>query len=207
MRVRELTKKEFEEFKMLAFFKSLDCSNIDFENMANYVLDNISININSLINPNSVPGANRLLIDKLTVLLKEIIKGKEELKETFYGLIETININEIPKCARLSVILKAFIDSKSSKVLFRHKRLLAAIDEIHNLRTNIDLYNLEIDDILMQDVIKKDGKYLCTESYGNYKAVTTISYDIKEKRFTDMFVNLNHEKTKVIKIDFINHLI
>lgn len=201
MKVRDLTNKEFDELRMIVLFKLLDSQEIDFENMANYVLDNITININSLINPGVVPGTNRLLIDKLTVLLKEILKGRKELKETFYGLLETININDIPKCVRLFILLKIFIESRSLKVSAKHKYLLAAIESESKIRIDIDLYQLEINDIEVQAVIKQDGYFKRVETYSaKNKAALVIKYDIKEKKIVEKFVSFLHEKTQTINI-------
>lgn len=196
--IKNLSSREFIEFKKLALLKSLDSNHINFNNMAKYVLSNIPININSLINNNSLPSANHLLIDKLTVLLKEILKGREELKKTFYGLLEEVKTTDIPKSAKLSVMLKIFIDSKNSKVLFRHKRLLAAIDCISDLRAKIDYYNLDINDILIQDLIKQNNEYICIESYGEWGAAAVVKYDITQDKYIELFINLSHEKTKSI---------
>jgi len=208
--MKKITNEEFNELKVLSLFLSIYRSGEKFNNIVPSVMTYTAKMFGETLVLNEIPNIETLesnfdIIKVLFTLTDRAYNGSDEAKEMALCIIEAIDINEIPKSARICVVLelKSLCDTREENIfkrLFetRERRVLKGLQDNIDFREAIDKYNLEFKDLGAYDWVKLRGKreLLKIEGYtgGTQNCAVYVDYNINTKSIIGITLNKEHPK-------------
>jgi hypothetical protein len=136
--IKKITDNEFNELKAIALFLSLYKSKVDFNEFAPGVMFYVANKFNEkliYLGNSKIENlkTNFDLIGVLFALTNKALDGSKEAKEIALTIINTIDIKDIPKSARMGALLE--IDPREENFIgMREKTILKALNENEKFR-------------------------------------------------------------------------